>query len=93
LPNRTRGWSGAPSVGPVMLAAGATLFTLTVVEAVTRMRRSFSQITEVVSAAEQVWNEMTSRLDAVGGELGPVTPLAARNPPASVIGSCPATRI
>ena len=68
------------AAGPAPLAgrdlADSGRENLTVVEAVTRMRRSFSQITEVVSAAEQVWNEMTSRLDAVGGELGRVTPLA-----------------
>jgi hypothetical protein len=69
------------SAGPAPLAGRDLADTgrenLTVVEAVTRMRRSFSQITEVVSAAEQVWNEMTSRLDAVGSELGRVMPLAA----------------
>jgi hypothetical protein len=69
------------AAGPAPLAgrdlADSGRENLTVVEAVTRMRRSFSQITEVISAAEQVWNEMTSRLDAVGGELGRVTPLAA----------------
>jgi hypothetical protein len=41
------------------------------------MRRSFGQITEVVSAAEQVWNEMTGKLDTAAAELGRVTPLAA----------------
>jgi hypothetical protein len=50
---------------------------LTVAAAVTRMRRAFGQITEVVAAAEQVWNEMTGKLDAVAAELGRVTPLAA----------------
>jgi hypothetical protein len=50
---------------------------LTLVAAVTRMRRAFGEITEVVSAAEQVWNEMTSRLDPVAAELARVTPLAA----------------
>jgi hypothetical protein len=50
---------------------------LTVVAAVTRMRRAFGQITEVISAAEQVWNEMTGKLDTVAAELGRVTPLAA----------------
>ncbi len=50
---------------------------LTVVAAVTRMRRAFGQITEVVAAAEQVWNEMTGKLDAVAAELGRVMPLAA----------------
>ncbi len=69
------------SAGPAPLAgrdlADSGRENLTALEAVTRMRRSFSQITEVVSAAEQVWNEMTSRLDAVGSELGRVMPLAA----------------
>jgi hypothetical protein len=50
---------------------------LTVVAAVTRMRRAFGQITEVVSAAEQVWNDLTGKLDAVTAELSRVTPLAA----------------
>jgi hypothetical protein len=50
---------------------------LTVVAAVTRMRRAFGQITEVVSAAEQVWNEITGKLDALAAELGRAKPLAA----------------
>jgi hypothetical protein len=50
---------------------------LTVVAAVTRMRRAFGQITEVVSAAEQVWNEMTGKLDALAAELARAMPLAA----------------
>jgi hypothetical protein len=50
---------------------------LTVVAAVTRMRRAFGQITEVVSAAEQVWNEITGKLDALAAELGRAQPLAA----------------
>ena len=50
---------------------------LTLVAAVTRMRRSFGDVTAVVSAAEQVWNEMTSRLDTVAAELARVTPHAA----------------
>jgi CBS domain-containing protein len=50
---------------------------LTVVAAVTRMRRAFAEITAVVSAAELVWNEMTGKLDAVAAELARVTPLAS----------------
>jgi hypothetical protein len=50
---------------------------LTVVAAVTRMRRSFGDITAVVSAAELVWNEMTGKLDAVAAELARVKPLAS----------------
>jgi hypothetical protein len=50
---------------------------LTLAEAVARMRRSFAAVTEVVSAAEQVWNEMTGRLDPVGVELDRLAWLAA----------------
>jgi hypothetical protein len=69
------------AAGPAPLAgrdvADSGREDLTVVAAVTRMRRAFGQITEVVSAAEQVWNEMTGKLDAVAADLGRVTPLAA----------------
>jgi len=69
------------AAGPAPLAgrdlADSGREDLTVVAAVTRMRRSFGQITEVVSAAEQVWNEMTGKLDTAAAELGRVTPLAA----------------
>ena len=69
------------AAGPAPLAgrdlADSGREDLTVVAAVTRMRRAFGQITEVVSAAEQVWNEMTGKLDAVAAELGRVTPVAA----------------
>lgn len=51
--------------------------TLTLVAAVTRMRRAFADITEVTSGAEQVWNEMTGRLNSVTSELARVRPLAA----------------
>ena len=50
---------------------------LTVVAAVTRMRRAFGPVTEVVSATEQVVNEMTGKLDSLAAELSRVTPLAA----------------
>jgi hypothetical protein len=69
------------TAGPAPLAgrdlADSGREDLTVVAAVTRMRRAFGQITEVVSAAEQVWNEMTGKLDAVAAELGRVRALAA----------------
>jgi hypothetical protein len=69
------------SAGPAPLAgrdlADAGREDLTVVAAVTRMRRAFGQITVVVSAAEQVWNEMTGKLDALAAELARATPLAA----------------
>jgi len=50
---------------------------LTLVAAVARMRRCFAESTAAVSAAEQVWNEMTGRLDAVAAELARVTPQAS----------------
>ena len=69
------------SSGPAPLAgrdlADSGREDLTLVAAVTRMRRSFGDVTAVVSAAEQVWNEMTSRLDTVAAELARVTPHAA----------------
>lgn len=42
---------------------------LTLASAVTRMRRAFTTVTVVVSAAEQVWNEMAGRLDGISAEL------------------------
>ena len=69
------------TAGPAPLAgrdlADSGREDLTVVAAVTRMRRAFGPITEVVSATEQVVNEMTGKLDEIGAELGRVTPLAA----------------
>ena len=50
---------------------------LTLIAAVTRMRRVFADITDVVSGAEQVWNEMADRLDSIAAELARVKPLAA----------------
>jgi hypothetical protein len=50
---------------------------LTPVAAVTRMRRAFADVTDVVSGAEQVWNEMAGRLDSIAAELARVKPLAA----------------
>ncbi len=68
------------TAGPAPLAGRDLAYSgrenLTVVAAVTRMRRAFGPITEVVSAVEQVVNEMAGRLDALAAELGRVTPLA-----------------
>ena len=50
---------------------------LTLATAVARMRGAFSSVTEVVSAAEQVWTEVAGRLDAAGGELARVRSRAA----------------
>ncbi len=69
------------AAGPGPLAgrdlADTGLAKLTLAAAVTRMRRAFTGVTELISAAEQVWNEAAGRLDAAGAELGRVTPLAA----------------
>ena len=65
----------APLAGRDLADSGRE--NLTLVAAVTRMRRCFAEITAVASAAEQVWNEMTGRLDAVAAELARVTPLAS----------------
>jgi hypothetical protein len=50
---------------------------LTLATAMARMRGAFATVTEVVSAAEQVWTEVAGRLDAIGAELARVTPQAA----------------
>jgi len=50
---------------------------LTLASAVTHMRRAFAIVTAVVSAAEQVWNEVAGKLDELGTELGHATSLAA----------------
>jgi hypothetical protein len=50
---------------------------LTLATAVARMRGAFSSVTEVVSAAEQVWTEVAGRLDAAGAELAGVRSRAA----------------
>ncbi len=64
-----------PLAGRDLAATGRE--ELTLAAAVARMRRAFTGITEVVAAAEQVWNELAGRLDAVGAELARVTALAA----------------
>jgi serine/threonine protein phosphatase PrpC len=84
------------AAGPAPLAgrdlADSGREDLTVVAAVTRMRRAFGQITEVVTAAEQVWNEMTGRLDAVAAELSRVIPLAATLADEALTGNLAAAR-
>jgi len=50
---------------------------LTLATAVARMRGAFAAVTDVVSAAEHVWNEMAGRLDTIGAELARLTPQAA----------------
>ena len=66
--------SPAPLAGRDLADSGRR--DLTMAAAVERMRRAFSDITAVVSAAEQVWNEATDGLDAAGAELGRVQALA-----------------
>ncbi len=65
----------APLAGRDLADAGRE--DLTPATAVARMRGAFTAVTEVISAAEQVWTEVTGRLDAAGAELARVTPLAA----------------
>ena len=81
ITNLLTGPSVQLAAGPAPLAgrdlADSGREDLPVVGAVTRMRRAFGPITEVVSAAEQVVNEMAGKLDVLGAELGRVTPLAA----------------
>ena len=50
---------------------------LTLATAVARMRGAFAAVTEVVSAAEQVWTEMAGHLDSIGAELARLAPQAA----------------
>jgi hypothetical protein len=61
----------APLAGRDLADSGRE--NLTLATAVARMRAAFTAVTEVVSAAEQVWNEMAGRLDAIGAELARVT--------------------
>jgi hypothetical protein len=56
------------------------------------MRRAFAAVTEVVSAAEQVWNEMTGRLDATGAELDRLASLAAGLADEALTGNLSAAR-
>jgi hypothetical protein len=69
------------ATGPAPLAGRDLADTgrenLTLATAVTRMRRAFAGVTEVVSAAEQVWNEVAGALDTCGAELGHLGPAAA----------------
>jgi hypothetical protein len=69
------------ATGPAPLAGRDLADTgreeLTLVAAVSRMRRAFATVTELITAAEQVWNEAAGKLDATGAELGRVSPLAA----------------
>jgi hypothetical protein len=65
---------------------------LTLATAVARMRRAFASVTEVVSAAEQVWTEMTGKLDAIGAELDRVTSLAATLADEAVTGNLAAAQ-
>jgi hypothetical protein len=72
------------AAGPAPLAsrdlADTGLAELTLAAAVARMRRAFTAVTELISAAEQVWNEAAGRLDAaaawqrVAARIAPVPP-------------------
>ena len=65
---------------------------LTLATAMARMRGAFAAVTEVVSAAEQVWTEVAGRLDAVGAELARVTPQAATLGDEALVGSLAAAQ-
>jgi hypothetical protein len=54
-----------------LTASGEPEEQVTFAEAVQRMTVAFSQIAEVTSAAETVWNEVSDRLDQVASVLGP----------------------
>ncbi len=57
----------APLAGRDLADSGREQLTLT--QTVARMRRSFADLTEVVTAAERVWNEMAGPLDAAAEQL------------------------
>ena len=65
----------APLAGRDLADSGREQLTLT--QTVARMRRFFADLTEVVTAAEQVWNEMAGPLDAAAEQLARMTPLVA----------------
>ncbi|MGH3189977.1 MAG: hypothetical protein ACRDPY_31405 [Streptosporangiaceae bacterium] len=65
----------APLAGRDLADSGREQLTLT--QTVARMRRSFADLTEVVTAAEQVWNEMAGPLDAAAEQLARMAPLAS----------------
>jgi len=54
-----------------LTASGEPEEQVTLAEAVHRMTGAFSQIAEVTSTAESVWNEVSDRLDQVASVLGP----------------------
>ena len=65
--------------GPAPLArrdlADAGREQLTLATARARMRGAFTKVTEVVSAAEQAWNDVADTLDAVAGDLSGIEAL------------------
>jgi len=63
-----------PLAGRDLADSGREQLTLT--QAVARMRRSFADLAEVVTAAERVWNEMAGPLDAAAEQLARMAPLA-----------------
>jgi hypothetical protein len=65
---------------------------LTMATAVARMRGAFTAVTEVVSAAEHVWNEVAGRLDTIGAELARVAPQAAMLGDEALVGNVAAAQ-
>jgi len=58
----------APLARRDLVDAGREQLTLATARA--RMRGAFAEVTAVVSAAEQTWNEVAAALDAAAGDLG-----------------------
>ena len=68
---------GAPTPLARRDLAGTGLAAVTLATAVARMRRSFSEVTEVTSAVEAVWAAVGAPLDAAAEELTRSRPLVA----------------
>src|SRR5260370_6610263 len=81
LSNLLTGRSVQLAAGPAPLAgrdlADSGRENLTIATAVARMRRAFTSVTEVVSAAEPVWTEVAGPLDTIGAQLARVSSQAA----------------
>lgn len=59
---------------------------LTVPEAVAEMRRLFTSVAQVVTAAEDAWNHLTDQLDAISADLAEARREADQSPDAALSG-------
>jgi len=66
---------------------------LTPAAAVRQMTDAFARVSEVVTAAESVWNEVAERLDGVAAELGPARQRAQGLAGTGSVGTGPADRV